>query len=159
MSTRSYIGVQHSDGTVTAIYCHYDGYPSGVGKVLRDHYSPDLAAEDPRKKIYALLALGDISFIAPKIGWQHDFDDRKHPQRHNWVMAYGRDRGEKNTEAVKYKSVEEFLSECWEDYTYLLGENNEWQFRSGDDRLQPLTAEVIKNDSQRAVDSFSKLNQ
>ena len=32
MSTRSNIGIINADGSVTAIYCHNDGYPSGVGK-------------------------------------------------------------------------------------------------------------------------------
>ena len=36
MSTRSYIGKKHNDDTFTAIYCHFDGYPEGVGQTLVD---------------------------------------------------------------------------------------------------------------------------
>lgn len=39
MTTRSLIGMQHGDGSITAIYCQCDGYPSYNGKVLRDHYT------------------------------------------------------------------------------------------------------------------------
>jgi hypothetical protein len=38
MSTRSMIGIQQEDGKIEAIYCHYDGYPEGVGQTLADHY-------------------------------------------------------------------------------------------------------------------------
>ena len=34
MATRSLIAVQNADGTFLSIYCHWDGYPSGVGKDL-----------------------------------------------------------------------------------------------------------------------------
>ena len=38
MSTRSRIGYMIDD-TVTWIYCHFDGYPSHVGKVLQTDYN------------------------------------------------------------------------------------------------------------------------
>jgi len=34
MATRSRIAVELSDGTVKSVYCHYDGYPEGVGQDL-----------------------------------------------------------------------------------------------------------------------------
>jgi hypothetical protein len=37
MSTRSLIG--YDDGIVHGIYCHYDGYPSYVGKILVQHHN------------------------------------------------------------------------------------------------------------------------
>ena len=39
MSTRSFIGIQNLDGTVTGIYCHHDGYLAGVGATLKAHYT------------------------------------------------------------------------------------------------------------------------
>lgn len=56
MSTRSRIGIENEDGTIRSIYCHFDGYPEGVGKELMEHYT------DP-KKINELLDLGDISSL------------------------------------------------------------------------------------------------
>jgi hypothetical protein len=36
MATRSRIGVELPDGRVKSVYCHWDGYPTGVGKDLLD---------------------------------------------------------------------------------------------------------------------------
>lgn len=42
MATRSFIS-RYDEQTkkYTAIYCHWDGYPTGVGATLRDHYTDD----------------------------------------------------------------------------------------------------------------------
>lgn len=60
MATRSNIGIQQTDGTIKAIYCHWDGYPSGVGATLAEHYT-DLA------KVEALIELGDFSSLMPEL--------------------------------------------------------------------------------------------
>lgn len=39
MSTRSTIAIEHADGTVKKVYCHYDGYISHNGKILAEQYS------------------------------------------------------------------------------------------------------------------------
>lgn len=39
MGTRSVIGVENDDGTVTYIYVHFDGYVEYIGTVLITHYS------------------------------------------------------------------------------------------------------------------------
>lgn len=56
MSTRCTIAMKNDDGTLTAIYCHHDGYLSGVGKTLLNYY------QDPRK-VRQLMELGDISSL------------------------------------------------------------------------------------------------
>jgi len=43
MSTRSAIGYKAADGKVVTIYCHYDGYPKHVGKILKEFHSSDEA--------------------------------------------------------------------------------------------------------------------
>ena len=90
MSTRSHIGIRNTDGTVDYIYCHYDGYPSGVGETLTKHYTT-------YDKVKALIALGDLSALGAEIGEKQDFNDRS-TQNEDWCLAYGRDRGESNTE-------------------------------------------------------------
>lgn len=60
MATRSNIGIQGADGKIKAIYCHWDGYPSGVGATLAEHYT-DLA------KVEALLDLGDFSSLMENV--------------------------------------------------------------------------------------------
>ena len=55
MATRSTIGIKEGD-TVRAIYCHWDGYPSGVGLGLIDNYNSKAQAEE-------LIALGGFSSL------------------------------------------------------------------------------------------------
>jgi hypothetical protein len=43
MSTRSNIAIENRNGSITSLYCHYDGYLSNNGKILAEHYS------DPKK--------------------------------------------------------------------------------------------------------------
>ncbi len=46
MATRSTIAVQHNDGTISQIYCHWDGYLEYNGKILLTHYSTLESVED-----------------------------------------------------------------------------------------------------------------
>lgn len=59
MSTRCLIAIRSKDG-YESIYCHHDGYPSGVGKTLLENYL------DP-EKIAKLFAAGDTSNLEPEI--------------------------------------------------------------------------------------------
>lgn len=55
MSTRSYIGMVYPGSKkVKYIYCHFDGYPSGVGATLVANYNQMYYVD-------CLLDLGDIS--------------------------------------------------------------------------------------------------
>ena len=56
MATRSRIGIINADKTVSSIYCHYDGYPQGVGQTLLDHFKT-------KHQVQKLVDLGDISFL------------------------------------------------------------------------------------------------
>jgi hypothetical protein len=86
MATRSGIGIEHDDGTVVGVYCHWDGYPEGVGRTLQDHYLD-------RAKAAALVELGSVSSLGAEIGERHPFQER----RDDWSTFYGRDRGESDT--------------------------------------------------------------
>jgi predicted CxxxxCH...CXXCH cytochrome family protein len=83
MSTRSRIGIINKDKTVTSIYCHFDGYPEGVGKTLKQHWMDT-------KKIKKLLKLGNLSILGKEIGKKQNFDS---PSNTDWCLTYGRDRG------------------------------------------------------------------
>ena len=87
MATRSFICKSLPNNTVVGVYCHYDGYPSGVGATLSTHY-----ATTPR--VDALLSLGSISQLHPRLvpdlGDTHTFDN----PANNVTIAYHRDRGE-----------------------------------------------------------------
>jgi hypothetical protein len=110
MATRSYIGVRNLDNTVDYIYCHFDGYPTGVGATLVEHYT-DI------DKVNALMKLGDLSVLGEEIGEKQDFNNRD-TQNENWCLAYGRDRGEPNT-SVKTITYDEFVNDKGVSYVYL----------------------------------------
>lgn len=99
MGTRSIIA-REKDGMVAAIYCHWDGYPSNNGKLLRDHYQDD-------DKVEALISLGSLSslkpLVAPPDGIAHTFDR----PAVDVTVAYHRDRGE-DLQAAEVVQAEEF---------------------------------------------------
>jgi hypothetical protein len=69
MSTRSNIGIVNPDGTITAIYCHYDGYmKNGVGETLYKSYFT-------RDRVEDLIALGDIPSLESDIWDIEPYDD------------------------------------------------------------------------------------
>ena len=39
MATNSRISFERPDGTVRSIYCHWDGYPEGVGAALQANFN------------------------------------------------------------------------------------------------------------------------
>lgn len=55
MSTRCLIAKKIENG-YKAIYCHFDGYPKGVGETLKNHYKTDA-------KVEVLLNQGDIAIL------------------------------------------------------------------------------------------------
>ena len=46
MSTRSMIAMQDGDGACYAIYCHFDGYVSHMGKMLTTYFNDDESAAE-----------------------------------------------------------------------------------------------------------------
>lgn len=122
MSTRSYIAKQIGDDKFKTIYCHSDGYLTHNGAMLLDHYS------DP-EKLDELLKLGDISYLAPNINpdptkpHSFNFDERQD----GVVLAYGRDRGEKDVAAHDYNK-HELTDEAWVAYIYVYNKDNQWVY-------------------------------
>jgi hypothetical protein len=125
MATRSRIAIETTDDSgnkvIKSIYCHFDGYASGVGKTLMDNYQD-------REKVEALISLGDISFLKEEITptGPHSFD---YPQK-GVTVAYHRDRGEKFKSPRINSSVREFFLSDIEEYGYLFTEEGEWLFKS-----------------------------
>jgi len=112
MATRSFIGKVQQDGSIHGIYCHYDGYPEGVGATLKEHY------QNPQK-VDALLALGDISSLGSEIGKKHHFES----PTPGWTVAYHRDRGEDLMPNFKYLGVDDLVegvrNDIFAEYVYL----------------------------------------
>lgn len=101
MSTRSNIVFVHPNGEVTVAYCHYDGYPSGVGRALVSDHNTDSDAE-------YLIRHGAIRTICSGVQFFTDGD----------------------TPNIKYSSVNSYLSSLENDvfieYSYKW-ENGHWE--------------------------------
>jgi hypothetical protein len=116
MATRARIGLQNKDGTITAAYQHWDGYPGGLGYNLVDYWTD-------ANKVKDAIALGNSSKWGFIIGNKIDFDDRQDPMHELQNVYYMRDRGEKDQGPTTYKDEAEYLAEGFnsgEEYIYLL---------------------------------------
>lgn len=113
MSTRSIIAAYNQDTkSYRSIYCHFDGYPEGVGATLAKHYKD-------QAKISLLMDLGDLSSLGEEIGEKHDFNDL---DDHGWCRAYGRDRGEKGVKGrthYSFYSLSKEIDNYGCDYLYV----------------------------------------
>jgi hypothetical protein len=128
MATRSAIGFVEYDGSVTGVYCHWDGYPEHNGMVLLEHYSDTY-------KLLDLLEQGDISSLRPEIGVQHPFSrfetnltDAAYEELYGRMTTfYTRDRGEKCpakdfSDSIAFK---DHYGDCQYFYLY---DGNEWTY-------------------------------
>lgn len=123
MATRSMIGKLNEDKkTVTAIYCHWDGYLEHNGQLLTDNYTN-------ANKVDQLMELGDLSVLGQYIGEKHDFDNRIL----GYCSAYGRDREERNTAARTYSLSEYDMPNMGDkrgvDYVYLF-DGKQWLYQN-----------------------------
>lgn len=94
MATRSTIALQYADGTIDQVYCHWDGYLSGVGQDLKEGYSNPF-------ELQKLIDGGDMSSIGEPYT----------------------DRGEsiKDTCARRFASFSDYVRNCQqEEYDYIL---------------------------------------
>lgn len=128
MGTRSFIIVPNPKGDYTGIYCHWDGYPEHVGRILEQHYTT-------KAKIRKLINLGDISSLKPEVDptGPHTFDE---PQG-NVTVAYGRDRGEQGYGARTRDTLEHLVTiaaSMWCEYVYLHF-NGVWHFNTIEDAM------------------------
>jgi len=107
MSTRSAI-IQKIEGGYRGIYCHFDGYPQGVGRTLieENQYNTD-------DDVTELINLGDLSELAPYI---------------NNTRAYHRDFGEKweENDPVRGKTVAEVADKIDHNGYVYVWENGSW---------------------------------
>jgi|LauGreDrversion4_2_1035121.scaffolds.fasta_scaffold60805_1 hypothetical protein len=122
MATRSRIAIQNEDGTVTSIYCHWDGYPENNGNILVSHFKN-------RDKVKKLIALGSLSSLAPEIEAPegHTFSD----PAEGHTVAYSRDRGE-SLDISHHMDADSYFSGDIEEYGYLYTLEGDWIVKSED---------------------------
>ena len=102
MSTRSVIAKMNPNGSVTGVYCHWDGYPEHNGKILLENYSD-------KTKLSKLIENGAISSLRSRIGTKHNFDN---PPK-NETTFYHRDRGD-NLSVSSWKNVQEMMDSMYD---------------------------------------------
>jgi len=126
MATRSAIGMRTADGRITAVYCHWDGYPAHNGAILREHYTNG-------NKIAELITLGGISSLRPEIGVKHPFSkfeckDGEYDEAlyEDMTTFYHRDRGE-DLEVRTFNDAMDFVENFgWSAEYFYLWNGTEW---------------------------------
>lgn len=115
MSTRCRIGIM-KDGMIESIYCHNDGYPSGVGLILFKYYKD-------KSTIERLMDLGDLSAIGEKPIANPDAWNSSAPLKlrikDDMCVTY-KTRGETNIDK-KSTDYKQFVNNLFDgiDYLYL----------------------------------------
>ena len=108
MGTRSRIGIQLSDDSILSVYCHWDGYPSFNGKVLREFYNT-------KEKVNQLINGGNISSLHTNVGWNNETLPETGPQ---YYTSRGESIDDNAPELSKNKN--EYLKNTYdEEYAYL----------------------------------------
>lgn len=113
MGTSCRIGYMYPSGIVESIYCHWDGYPNGVGKILSEYYTDE---EDVKR----LISLGDISVLGTTL--YHSPEDWKNWKREDSHTLCYSDRGDKDIEPIRSSCVGEYIKRSKQssvNYTYL----------------------------------------
>lgn len=122
MATRSRIAIENEDGSVTSIYCHWDGYPEHVGRILQEYYTD-------REKVKKLIALGSLSSLFPELEAPTDAVHSFDKPLDGITIAYHRDRGEELHQQI-HKSKENFFGGEIEEYGYLFTKEGVWEAKS-----------------------------
>ncbi len=99
MATRSTIALEFADGSISQIYCHWDGYLDNNGELLNKYYMDPFVVRD-------LIDLGDFSSLRETV-------------EETAETAYSQ-RGE-DCQARRYKDLIDYFEECQqEEYDYIL---------------------------------------
>lgn len=106
MATRSNIGIEEN-GNVKYVYCHWDGYPSWVGAILKKYYNTE-------EKVKNLIELGSISSLARSL---------------DETIFYIRDGNEKYSSCKPLTTtIKEYINhgDPMIEYLYLYNKDNGW---------------------------------
>ena len=90
MSTNSLVAYLNEDGSVVSSYVHYDGYATGVGEMLLEHYNSEERAKD------LAWCLGYASSLKETISESHE--DRANTDEAETYESY--------------EDFEEYIREC-----------------------------------------------
>jgi len=127
MATRSTIAIEHQDGTVEQIYCHWDGYLDHNGRLLLEHWT------DP-VKLQQLIDLGDVSVLGAVLGDQWSvIRAQREPltKFEDPCTFYGRDLKNKDTGSKQFKNFDDYAQNHeYQEYEYILRSDGKWYVQS-----------------------------
>jgi hypothetical protein len=115
VGTRSTINIENAGGSVTSMYCHWDGYISHHGPILLGHYNTEA-------KVRALLELGSLSVLGREIGEKHDPQEKSIEGR-SWCTSHKRDGNELDANVTQYESINAIPGE---EYNYWFRLDGRW---------------------------------
>lgn len=124
MSTNSNIALEHKDGSVDRIYCHWDGYPDNNGRILLENYTT-------AEQVSEMLSLGDMSSLEANI---HE------------TTYYARDRDEDIEKPTRFKSREEAKNDM-EEFLYIFTKDGEWIVSYDDEEFRPVAKVIAEFDN------------
>jgi hypothetical protein len=139
MATRSRIAIENQDGSVTSVYCHWDGHIETNGVILNNNYNT-------KDKVEELIALGNLSSLDKTL---------------ETTVAYARDRGEDSHQAT-YSNVEELFEDGFGDiveYVYCFTKDGIWLVGTLESNNVAILSEVIEEEGlikQFEEDDFNK---
>lgn len=127
MATRSTIAIEHQDGTVEQIYCHWDGYLDHNGRLLLEHWI------DP-VKVCQLISMGDLSVLGAVIGDEWSVIRAQHEPLTKFeepCTFYGRDLKYKDTGPKQFKNFDDWWqNHTYQEYEYILRMDGKWYVQS-----------------------------
>jgi hypothetical protein len=131
MSTRSAI-IAKIGNEYKGIYCHFDGYPSYVGRILLDHYT-DAA------KVEELINLGALSQLGERVNpvGPHSYAN---PEE-GTTIAYTRDRGDELWAANVGPTIEAVEQQIGHNGHVYIFEDGNWT-HNGEPLADVLAAEI-----------------
>lgn len=136
MSTRGMIGALNANGSIRYIFCRYDAYPSGVGKMLLRFYATP-------ERVKALLDLGDVRSLCPRLSNEEPGECPTCGHTSEVSTFFGRDYEDKKATARNTTNIEDLLKH---DFAYLFRDGQWFGARAyGDDRTWQPLSEFIAN--------------
>jgi hypothetical protein len=139
MATRSRIAIENQDGSITSIYCHWDGHIETNGVILNNNYNT-------KDKVEALIELGNLSSLDKTL---------------ETTVAYARDRGE-DSHQFNNINVEELFEDGFGDiveYVYCFTKDGIWLVGTLESNNVAVLSEVIEEEGlikQFEEDDFNK---
>jgi hypothetical protein len=119
MGTRSTIAIEFADGSVSQVYCHWDGYLEHNGQILAEHYTDPFKVRD-------LVDLGDFSSLRETVAETAETAYSKREQEevvfiNDTPMLTGKIIKAPECLANRYQNADEYF-DCsqQEEYDYIL---------------------------------------